>query len=868
MRRPRPIVLLLVATLALTGCKDNKERAKASLQDAQQAERAGDTAAALAAFATAAGLDPRNAKVQAGYAELLRSTGALPQAYRHYRTLVTLAPQDLLANRALAALTLQWGDFAAASGYAAAALRVAPLDPVAHAVRLSLDYRAALRAHDEAARETAAARARAIVARFPATPEAWQLVIDERIRAADWHGALDVVDAAVAANPRRRDFYVLRIAVLGRLQRDDAIERQLHAMIRRFPTDPALPATLVRWYVAQNRTGEAETFLRDRIEPGEPDVAARLALVQFIARERGTPAALAAIDRMKAGAGDALRAELLRLRAMVTFEGGDVRDAEAALEGLMQTEPAGPRRDQIGITLAQMKAAAGDAAGARTIVEAVLSRDPRQLGAIKLHAADLIGRGRAGDAMTLLRHSRQAAPADPALLLLMAEASRRLGERRQETALLSQAATVSNYAPGPAMAYARNLAAAGNFAAAAQTLAESLQLAPNDSRLRAELGSIHIAQRDWAAARMDLAALQAIPGAAARSAADRLRSRLMLAEAQGDALVGYLDKLLQRKDLSGSSEIAVIRAEILNGHLDDALISARALVGRRPNSPAAAVILASILHETGHDQAAETVLRDFIAQHPRSVPAWSALYRLKRGQGDPGAAAAVLTVAMGRVPDSRRLLWIKADQLERAGAVDDAIAIYRRLLRRNADSKIIANNLASLLSDRPDDPAALDEAWRLAQQLRDGTVAAFQDTYGWIAFRRGDVATALHYLRAAAAQMPADPAVQYHLAMVLASRGDNDLSRDRLRVAVARITSSTPVATAAVIRRAAALQLAPGKRSGQRAAAAAAAEPVTEVAAGPAAARIPAALPAFDALLPLIPQVPTPRLPFGRPIRP
>ena len=40
----------------------------------------------------------------------------------------------------------------------------------------------------------------------------------------------------------------------------------------------------------------------------------------------------------------------------------------------------------------------------------------------------------------------------------------------------------------------------------------------------------------------------------------------------------------------------------------------------------------------------------------------------------------------------------------------------------------------------------------------------FQDTYGWILYRQGNFEEAITYLEPAAAAIPNDPLVQYHLA--------------------------------------------------------------------------------------------------------
>jgi predicted Zn-dependent protease len=138
-------------------------------------------------------------------------------------------------------------------------------------------------------------------------------------------------------------------------------------------------------------------------------------------------------------------------------------------------------------------------------------------------------------------------------------------------------------------------------------------------------------------------------------------------------------------------------------------------------------------------------------------------------KGDPQGAQAAVDGGLKAVPDHANLLWAKATILEETGDIDGAIAIYETLYERSPGAVIIANNLASLLATYRDDDASIERAWTIARRLRDAQNPALQDTYGWIAYRRGNPDEALPYLEAAAKGLPSDPIVQAHLGMVLAA---------------------------------------------------------------------------------------------------
>ena len=78
---------------------------------------------------------------------------------------------------------------------------------------------------------------------------------------------------------------------------------------------------------------------------------------------------------------------------------------------------------------------------------------------------------------------------------------------------------------------------------------------------------------------------------------------------------------------------------------------------------------------------------------------------------------------------------------------------------------MVANNLASLLSTYREDEDSLTRAYSVARRLRGNDFPPFQDTYGWIAYRRGDYDEAVTYLEPAAANLGNDALVQYHLGM-------------------------------------------------------------------------------------------------------
>ncbi|PHS22921.1 MAG: hypothetical protein COA84_12015 [Robiginitomaculum sp.] len=73
-----------------------------------------------------------------------------------------------------------------------------------------------------------------------------------------------------------------------------------------------------------------------------------------------------------------------------------------------------------------------------------------------------------------------------------------------------------------------------------------------------------------------------------------------------------------------------------------------------------------------------------------------------------------------------------------------------------------------------DNTDAIEKAYVIAKRLRSSPIPPYQDTYGWIAYLRGDYKEAASSLEPAAAALANDPLVQYHLAAVYAALEDYD----------------------------------------------------------------------------------------------
>jgi predicted Zn-dependent protease len=234
--------------------------------------------------------------------------------------------------------------------------------------------------------------------------------------------------------------------------------------------------------------------------------------------------------------------------------------------------------------------------------------------------------------------------------------------------------------------------------------------------------------------------------------------------------------------------LAVVRARLAAGELETARSFLDGMRSDAPEDPELQLVDAVLTFAEGDGPRAEALLRDVVEREPDSPAAIESvrvLHALLLARGEAEAADALLDQSLEAQPESRFLRMLRAAELERELDIEGAISIYEELYAEDTGDTLVANNLSSLLSMHRPDEDSLRRAAVVAQRLRGTEIPAFQDTYGWIAYRRGAHEEAARYLEPAAAALPEEPLVQYHLGMTYRALGRDGEAAEALGRAVA-----------------------------------------------------------------------------------
>jgi predicted Zn-dependent protease len=786
---------LAVAVGALAACQSSEEKAEGHYQAGLELLAAGDADRALVEFRNVFQLNGQHREARQTYARVQRERGNLREAYGQYLRLVEQYPDDLEGNLALAEMGFQNGSWEDAGRYARRALTTAPDDPLAQALVLVADYRDALMAKDTEKTASLLESGASLLKAHPEILMLRKMLADEALRGGKPEEALALIDEGLKLAPGEDEFYQMRLAILHQLDRKDEVTAQLKEMVARKPEDAQLRNTLISWYVAQNDLEAAEAGLRAEIDPAKDELEPQLRLVQFLLQIKGVDAARAELDALIAARPDSVHLPFYRsMLANIRFDQGERDAAIAEMQKILEESPDAPQVNGIRLTLARMMTRTGNEVGARALVEQVLEADRTDTGALKMKAGWLIDDDKTGDALVVLRTALEQSPRDAEAMTLMARAHERDGSLDLAGEMLALAVEASQQGVEESLRYASFLQGQQKLQPAEDALLNALRRAPQDLRLLGALSQLYIRLGDWPRVDNAIASLESIDTERAQRLAQELRAQSLAARGQSEELTKYLEQLAQGEGGTGA-EMALVRDAVRRGDLTQALTQSTALRDKMPDVPQVALLHALVLNSAGRADDALTELQALTKATPQFEQGWLALVNMQRAQGNETAAEASLAAALEAMPTSRTMRWMQAGDLERSGDVEGAIALYEVLYAEDSNWAIVANNLASLLANNRSDAESLERAYVIARRLRGIEVPAFQDTYGWIAFRRGNLDEALAHLEPAARGLPGDMSVQYHLAMAYGATG----RRDEALVLLKRVAEANPAPAPALL---------------------------------------------------------------------
>ncbi len=772
LRIPPMPVLLLTAAVALAACESSEERAERHFETGMELLAEGDVSRALVEFRNVFKLNPTHKEARMAYARAQLSKGRRGEAYSQFQRVVEQYPDTLEARIELAEMSIEAGNWDESRRHVSAAVELEPENPRVQIADTALQYAQALQDDNvEKADEIAADSLKALEDN-PDSAIIRRMAIDYLLRNERLEDALPVIDDGLERQPENYELHTTKLNVLVGLSRMDDLGDALRTMVATFPEDEPSRQYLMAWYLERGDNDGAEQFLRDLASRPDAEDEAHMAVIQFLRLTKGVDAARAEVDRLVETMENPER--FVAVQASMDFDAGQRDEAMAKLEELVDSvEEPTDVTNNIKILLARMQASTGDLVGSRARVEEVIENDGSHVDALKLRASWHIEEDLTGDAIIDLRTALAQAPRDAEIMTLMAAAHERAGDRELAGERYSLAVEFSEQAPRESLRYANFLIGTDRPDAAEAVLDEALIKAPTNLELLRAIAALQLQREDWNEVQRVIWKLRAIESEPATELANVLQAEMLLKQDRLDDTVAYLEKLSEDED-GLRAFTALIQTQVQAGNIDTAVEQVEEKLAENPTDGNLRNLRANLhLVKDERDQA-EAIFRSLLADFPGNDRVLRTLYTILMAGGREDEARALVDEQIAlteNIPGATSALFLKAEILERDRDFDGAIAIYENMYAANSNNIIVANNLASLISAHRDTEESLTRAYAVARRLRGIEVPALQDTYGWIEYRRGNYDEALVHLVPAAAGLPNDPLVQYHLARTFLALG-------------------------------------------------------------------------------------------------
>lgn len=769
-------IAMTVLLLGLAGCDNAEERAQEHFERGMELVQSGDPVKASLEFRNAIKLHDRFAAAYLELGKIEHQNGNLGNAVASYVKAIELDETLVDAHLRYGEVMLAARKLDEALSSSITAFQLAPENPDVLVLKASTQLQLGNM-------ETALESANAALARAPDNANAHIVLAAIARRQGDLEAAMKQTDAGIAAIPGNLPLTLLRIELLTEMGRTGEIGAALQGLTDLNPETTAFRHALVRWHLSQGDLDAAEEELRVIAKIHPDDAVPALDVVRFLARVKGTDAAIAELGRLIAAAPDKAAAFPFET-AMVEIDLGRQMPDEAAkrLERLISEHGASEEGMTARVFLARLRLAQDQQDSAATLLAEVLENDAKNAKALGVRGRLKIQQEDYDAAIADLRAALNEAPDDLELLQLLALANQRNGNNDLAGERLARTVEVSNYAPEYVFAYAQFLFREGKPEFATSVLEEGLRRNPNNRELLQAMAQVKLQSQEWVEAEQLAERLRQLD-TRGEAAADRILAATLAGQEKFDETIQLLERSGGENAGVSSNMEALVATYLRAGEADKAVRFLEDAIAANPGSTDALVLMASVQATQGDVEAAETTFRAAIAANPDVPRGYSALSQFYVSQGRRDDAEAVTRDGLDATGNPGLRLAL-ALLLEARGEIAAAIAEYEILYDLQPNSEVVANNLASLLADNNPDAATIERAFVIAKRLRNARMPQFKDTYGWLLHLRGDHSNALVVLQEAAEALPTNPVVQYHLGAVLAKLGENGRAKEALQTAL------------------------------------------------------------------------------------
>jgi putative PEP-CTERM system TPR-repeat lipoprotein len=535
--------------------------------------------------------------------------------------------------------------------------------------------------------------------------------------------------------------------------------------------DPALLMLAGETYLANGELQPASTFFAAAAETKSQEPSARTRLGQIALLRGDSDTGIRELEAATALENAPIQADISLILGYLRR-----KDYDRALETARQLAKKYPKNPMVQQLQGEVHLVRREPKEAREAFENALAVGPKYLPAVAGLARIDLAEKKPGDARKRFEDLIARDPKNERALLGFAEVMTRTGAPPAELLPILQRAVSVN----PQSANAR-LALIGSYLRAKDTRAALTAAQEADAAIRNDL-------------RILGALAQAQEAAGEPNQAIETYNRMAALDPKSSAPLTRLAALhVKRKDYSKAIETLrraqkiapndpaigrdLVGTYLLAGKAEDALKEAQAVRAATPKVGVGYLLEGDVYASTKRWPQAERAYRDGLKVDPTSdvlaVKLHVALLEMNR----VADAESMARNWLAQHPKDTRFRNYLAERMTRAGNMKQAITLYEAVLAQDSNNVVALNNLA-WVAGTLGDPRAIGYAERAVKLAPDSAPAL--DTLGVLLVRKGDAAKGIEYLGRATTLAPDRHDIRFNYAKALVNAGRGDEARKQL----------------------------------------------------------------------------------------
>ena len=614
----------------------------------------------------------------------------------------------------------------------------------------------------------AIAIANAVLKKDPGNQDAYTVLATERLAAKDGLKAVEYLDKALAKNDKNLAVYLIKINTLENLSKLNEAEETYKKTIVLFPATTDIRRNYAQFLVKYKRKDEAELQMRKIAELQPKNLQAKLDIVRFIIATKGAPAGKVELEKMVKA--DPKNYELAFSLANLYQIQKDSASEDRLLNEISHHAGDLPEGFKARTIIASKLIKIGKSDEAAKLLNDILKTDSGNEQALMLRAGIAMTAKNYDAAIIDLRAAIKEStdPSAPTFMLAKVHESTGAFALADEQYLLAFQA--SKFSAELGVPYAEFLLQRKQPERAEKVLEDVLQHDPKDTLTLRTLAQSKIS-------RGDLVGAQALAEKLKQSGdqstlPDEIAGIISASKNDYEGTLSAFKRAHETAPNQPQAMVAVVRTYLAVGKSKDAIEFVQSVLKANPNNTEAKLLLAQVYSTSGNVEMANNTFKAFIAAKPNDPVGYQQLALAQQRANNMAEAEKTIIKGLAAVPNDFGLQLVRAGLYEASGRFEDAIKSYEAMLKQRPDADVVANNLASLLTDHRSDKASANRAYVVASAFKNSEIPQFLDTYAWASYKAAKYEDAEQAIKAAIEKLPGEPIFQYHYGKILIAKND------------------------------------------------------------------------------------------------